>query len=902
MSLEQASRADRSAARLGNNLNSQQLDAVQTPADQPLQILAGAGTGKTELISWRFVKLVQDWRAQGVAHPEDRILVVTFTNDAAQNMHRRIHQRLGEHVGGGLGEMAWVGTFHQFALRLLRAHPLEAGLPPNFSILNTLDQHVLFNRLFQGVLEGDYTDIGPVLRQFGLHDLIASDQLSLSRLEEDMTDALHRLLDVDVLHGLIGQIKTTGLSPREFVMQAQAQSNTLTKHLRDMQVPPVEPGKPLDYITHAIGFWQDSLRDWADPGWDPVAQVEEKARQSAVKAGKDPTAGDYKKQVDALARHYLQPRSYAPGDAPETAPLDEALGQEAKAIAWVGAIYALYQHALLNQGVCDFDDLMNHLIQLLERHPELKARYQQYFLNLIVDEFQDSNGSQLRLLELLMQPGARNLTVVGDEKQSIYAFRFAQPENLDLIFRNSACRQLSLQTNYRSFSPILQVANQITSQITRKPHQHLNPSPEHAAREESPPVRWVNIQGKSIERDMDGQKELEARYIAVEIARLVQSGAYRFSDIAILVKSHRKAEQIQAALNLLNIPSLRQKNLGFFQEPVILDAMAMLGLMRNRYDERALTRLLQNKLNQRQLRELFRLKRQKSEQGAALSLFDLCASLAEEPAELSHWPDVLRLAVSDLAHQLADVQRMKSRLSPAQLFLQLARRIGLIHSHASAWVQTQQRLSLGTLERMLHLFGQSRPLRPTLEEVLDVLEQYANRPNEELPVSQVATRENAVQIMTFYKAKGLEFPVVFAAYTQLKRSGGHPAPFCFDPQYPGKAGFGLMLTRVDQDTAALKSSVHKLCWRDLREQKEALRVFYVAVTRARERLYIVRSEQSEPWTDPQLYAGLDSSVQVVAEAESPDLFSDLYDGLDDEALRVAMQQAIDGQALQGQAV
>lgn len=882
-------------------LNERQRDAVLTPADEALQVLAGAGTGKTELISRRFVKLVTDFRVAGIPRPEERILVVTFTSDAALSMRARIHQRLIDNSEEGLGPDAWISTFHQFCMRLLRAHPLEVGLPPGFVMLNSLQQQVLFNRMMHGVLAGDYAELHTVLDKVGLADSIASDVLSIPCLKQSGFEDVEYFLDPGRLYKLINRIKTAGLSPKEFMETAVDQSRRLTERLKAMPLPHDNDLKSIDNVQLKLEAWREALQDWTHLAWDPVRDAEEKAES----AGKKVTAGTYKDELLGLAKLYLASRTFEP-IFPDTSPLDECLALEETMIRIVAAVYALYQESLLTQGACDFDDLINHSIMLLTRYPALRERYRQTFEAIIVDEFQDSNGSQLRLLELLMRDGARNLTVVGDEKQSIYAFRFAQPENLDLIFRHGPYKKVNLQTNYRSRPPVLAVANHLTQQITTRQHQQLQPSDGNAVHPE-PRVTWVTLDamleadsGKLSHQPVFWQRQLEANYIAVEVARLVQAGACRFSDIAILVKSHAKAEEIQKTLAALNIPSIRQKNLGFFQEPAIKDAMALLRLMRSLSDELSLVRILQNKLNQRQLRELALLKRtlgkQATEIGQSVSLLDTCLQLREQPKLLPAFPAYLSAAVGDLAFQLLAIRKQKSRLTPVQLFLNLAKVVGMVDSSMPVWQQKQQRIALRTFEKMLILFSQSRPLQPTLDEIIETLEQYAADPSQELPVSEELSGEDAVRIMTVFASKGLEFPVVFVAYTEKARTlGADDTTLLFDPQYAGKNGFGLILGKAN-GTPNLKREIYQKCWLAPRSRMEAQRVFYVALTRAQERLYVIRGSQSHDWTAPDEYP--DEAMQILSQADDSDWLDQTLWQENQEALRRAMTELQEKQALE----
>jgi superfamily I DNA/RNA helicase len=878
-------------------LNEQQQDAVLTPINEPLQVLAGAGTGKTELISRRFVKLVKDLRQKGFSRPEESILVVTFTKDAAQGMRERIHERLIENRENGLGPTAWISTFHQFCMRLLRLHSLEVGLPPNFVTLNTLEQQVIFNRVTQGVLLGENDDLNALLTQTELSPLLPDDVLSLQSLRNCGIEDVEGVLSPERLYRLINRIKTAGLSPLEFYQTASAQSSGLTETLKNLPSPHDKNSDKLDNMLAKLDSWVSTLRPWAHEDWNPAAEAERKAE----KKGKKLTPGDYKAEVEGLAKFYLVPKTFEPA-FPEMGVMDTLLTVELRLIGMISAIYALYQDRLLKENACDFDDLINHTIGLLSIRPDLRQRYQNQFEAVIVDEFQDSNGSQLRLLSLIVRERSHNLTVVGDEKQSIYAFRFAQPENLRLIFANDPHKTVNLQTNYRSYPPVLGVANYLTDQITRYPNQRLHPSEKNSAHHQ-PKVTWLNWDeqvekdnGQPRKKPIALQKEREAQFIAIEIARLFQAGDCQFSDIAILVKSHAKAEGIQGALSDLGIPSIKSKNLGFFQEPVIKDALALLRLMGDLSDELSLIRLLQAKLNHRQLLVLMNLKKtlpQTSGQ-AKPSLFDACLSLKLNAGNCPELSAPVAEAVGDLAFQLLAIRKRKARLSAVQLFLALAGVVGLIAPQTPEWRKKQQRITLKTFEKLLYLFGQNKPIQPTLDEVLDILDQYAANPNQELPVAEELSGEDAVRIMTVFAAKGLEFPVVFVAYTDKGGSrGGDDTTLLFDPQYAGKAGFGLILGKLN-GLDNLKKEVYQKSWIGPRSATEAQRVFYVALTRAKRKLYVLRSDQAPDWTASVDYP--ETWIEALSETNDENFLSQHYWNVDKTPLRLAMAdlQAKDG--------
>lgn len=903
--------ADGSDAPHLAGLNERQREAVLTSPDRPLQVLAGAGTGKTELISRRFVQLVQEFRARGITRPAERILVVTFTNDAAAVMRTRIHQRLVEHGEGGLGPGAWIGTFHQTCMRLLRRYPLEAGLPPDFVVLTPLEQSTLFKQVMERVLTGQYTDLTPLFRQAALitdaPDDLPPDVLSLPHLREialeNLSSDLESLLDPDRVFRLINRIKTAGLSPGEFRKTATRQSEAFTRRLTGLPAPHDKDVSKIDNIRLKLTAWRDALSPWAFPGWDPIRDAEQKAERD----GGNLTPSLYKNQLPGLASLYLAARNFEPL-TPDAAWAETALKNEKALIDILAGIYAVYQDALLAHGACDFDDLTNHAARLLSR-PAIGERYREHFEAVIVDEFQDSNGSQLHLLERLIRPRAANLTVVGDEKQSIYAFRFAQPENLDLIFRHALKQRVNLQINYRSRPPILQTANYLTALLTDRPDSELYPPDTHSSTEQAPLVVGIRLDAPPSEtqdattgrtsgkhRPIAVLKEREARFIAVEIARLAQEEGLSFADMAILVKSHAKAEAIQRILREYGIPSVQQKNRGFFRDPVVKDALALMRLVRRPSDDASLTRLLQGRLNQRQIRELFDWKRRLTEtEQRSVSLFEAClqslTSLGKSYG-LSTLSAPVMEAIGDLARRVQGAHAKRFRQPPEGTFRTLARALGLIDPQLPEWRQKEDRIRLRTFEKLLHALSlTSRRIgapSPTFDEIMDTLEGYAANASLDLPVSEDPGQEDAVRIMTIYAAKGLEFPVVFAACTELGRvgRGGDDGAILFDPQYEGKNGFGLILGS-GSEAANIKREVYRKCWLEPRGAREEQRVFYVALTRAKERLYIIRGSQSFPWTDPDDYPR--RAMNVLSETRDAELLETRYWSIEPEVVRQDME-------------
>jgi|GEM_PF-2501357 len=904
-------------------LNPEQYAAATAPIDRPVRVLAGAGTGKTELISRRYIHLLRQLREKGLERPSEKILVLTFTKDAALSMRERISRNLQAHGEDALGPDVWIGNFHQICLRLIRSNPFLVGLPPAFKIWGTLDQQQVMEKLLAQVAHNQVSDLSFLAKQVDMPDAFPSAALSVQYLERGPLESIPKLFDAHRVLAIINRIKTAGLSPREFWETARQQSQLLTRVLGAMPMPDDPKAPKLDRMIMKMQSWQTVLEGWADPSWDMIRNAEEKAEL----AGKAPTPAKYKEELKELSNYYFVPRTLEPM-SPDSVLIDDIEQSENAAIDTLTGLYLLYQDALLKAGACDFDDIINFAIRMLRETP-LGAWVRDQFEAVIVDEFQDSNNSQLLLLQALCRSGASNLTVVGDGKQSIYGFRFAQPENLDLVFQGSQPESIHLQTNYRSHAHILNAANFVTTDVLGvSAKQSLLPPSEQGvaleAKDRRVTLLALDAEVSIIEEEdsgfsviaqapkaaarkekkqsepLDLQREREANFIAVEISNLVENGRYRYSDIAILVQSHGRAEEMTHHLAQFGIPSVRQKTRGFLSLPLCQDLLACLRLLRRPHRDAPLIRLLQKKLNPQQLYSLRKAQKAiNSENTVSLYSFLACLkgsgyldnnfhlSPARHPREggdpseqeannltqdqsfsLSmdsrfHGNDVTQslrlsqqiiLALADLIAQFEACRPLRMGVQTPAALQRLVEALALIDSTLSTSEQTEQRLQLKTFKKLLWAICETEGRRCSFDALMTKLELYASDPSLDLPITESAENlgdgENAVKILTIHASKGLEFPVVFAAYTGSgKVTNRTDNALLFDAQFGEKNGFGLMLGKI-QGRKSFKPEVYRKIWQEPRAIQEHQRVFYVALTRAKERLYVIRGPRSFPWTDP----------------------------------------------------
>lgn len=409
---------------LQRDLNSDQLAAVKH-GDGPQLVIAGAGSGKTRVITYRIAHLVKQCGVEPY-----RIAAVTFTNKAAAEMKERVEQLLGVAEGSRLE--VFVGTFHRFALRLLRRYGDRVGLSPGFAILDSSDQVTLMKQA---------------------------------------------LLDEGV--------DLAGMAPRAALSAVSSAKNKL----------------------------------------QTVAEFEAQA------------SGYYESQI-------------------------------AKA-------YRGYQRLLTESGAVDFDDMIAKAVLLLERETELGDRMRQRLRHLLVDEFQDTNYAQLRLIEAINGRGG-NLTAVGDEDQSIYLWRGAKIENIlgfEDFFQGAVVRKL--ERNYRSTQTILDASGGVIAcNKMRRGKRLWTDSGDgerlviHTARDEGEEARW-----------------------AVRMMNQL-STSYRYSDMAVLVRTNAQTRVLEDELLRRKIPYSLIAGVRFYERAEVKDLVAYLRVLRHPEDNLSLRRIL----------------------------------------------------------------------------------------------------------------------------------------------------------------------------------------------------------------------------------------------------------------------------------------------------------------------
>ena len=404
-------------------------------------------------------------------------------------------------------------------------------------------------------------------------------------------------------------------------------------------------------------------------------------------------------------------------------------------------IYERYNQALRAYNAVDFDDLILVPVHLFNTNPEVLSRWQRKIQYLLVDEYQDTNSSQYLLVKQLV--GGRNaLTVVGDDDQSIYAWRGARPENLVLLKEDfPSLHLIKLEQNYRSTSRILRVANHL---IAHNPHEYDK-------------ALWSEMGlGDEIRVVKCASEDAEAERVATEIlANKLRRGG-KFSDYAILYRGNHQGRLLEMKLQQHQVPYKISGGSSFFGKTEIKDVMSYLRLLVNPDDDNAFLRIINTPRRQIGTSTLEALGRFASERH--LSLF----AAADDIALQRHVPKQNLERLRRFSDWVARVVERCNGPEPVAGIEQMLEDIGYeawLHQNSASAKAAEKRMDnvrylTDSIRKMLERDDDGEPL--TIDDAISklVLRDMLERQEEEETLDQV-------QLMTLHASKGLEFPHVY---------------------------------------------------------------------------------------------------------------------------------------------
>ncbi len=420
---------------------------------------------------------------------------------------------------------------------------------------------------------------------------------------------------------------------------------------------------------------------------------------------------------------------------PEQA-LREAVSDQATRAA---LLYAQYNRHLKAYNAVDFDDLIMLPVQLFEREPEILQQWQNRIRYLLVDEYQDTNATQYRLVQLLVGLSAR-FTVVGDDDQSIYAWRGAQPENLALLQRDfPGLKVIKLEQNYRSMGRILKAANQLIANNEHVFEKRLWSELGHGE-----PLRIIQA----------ADDEDEAQRVVSEIIHHKFQHKADFGDFAILYRGNHQSRIFEKALREQRIPYTISGSTSFFSHTEVKDIMAYLRLVTNPDDDAAFLRVINTPRREIGPTTLEKLGGYAMNRG--ISLFTACFELGLA----QHLPERAVERLRGFAEWLVDIAHRADKGDRMAAVRDLVHEIDYRN-----WLQDSSR-DLKQAERRVQ----------NIEELIEWIGRMHEQEGNDPPLTDLVAKltlfdimdrndsdegEGTVRLMTLHAAKGLEFPHVF---------------------------------------------------------------------------------------------------------------------------------------------
>jgi len=805
-------------------LNDDQRRAVEHVGGR-LLVTAGAGSGKTRTLAERFARAV-DSHGPETGCDVNRLLTITYTEKAAGELAERVRAALRNRDLGNEARKvdgAWISTIHAFCAKVLRREALIAGIDPAFRVADEVAVAALGVKTFDEVVSArlDRGDEGSerLFEEYGYEEVRAA-AASLSRtLRARGIGAPHVALEaVRSIEDLVAEAEALFAEAGECFAAycgrattpaaQQAACHGVLERLDRMRT------SHGDEISRARAVWSAIVE--FDAALRPTKETAEAVER--LKDGRAALAA----QCSAIVAH-----------------------ADAKALLNLSNEYMeRFQAAKKELSVLDYEDLIIETERLFVRHPDVLERYQAWFKLVMVDEFQDTDELQLALIERI---AGANLATVGDVKQSIYAFRGADVE----VYRrhresmaNANAERVVLSDNYRSHEDLIRFVNRVFSQ-----DELFGPEEEglRAARTDPAPVRIASGSPR-VEicvvdtRDGGTVREtcaVEARVVAQRFSELRDAG-FAPSEMVVLLRAYADAPTFADALEQVGFVTSVVGGNRFFELREVGAMRALCRVIANPHDDEALAQLLVSDLLEGGTRLLARCAAIAHESQQRRSLWDRLSRVAKSTDQDSERAAVI-VRIVERARDAAPVTGLAQALASAGEGLGIDAYLDALGAQGRII-----RANITQFYRKAAAFEAAGGMGAAgLAASLDAEQAVGVRHGGVTCVGGAET----VTIMSVHAAKGLEFPVV-AVPTLSKKTVRTARGFWLLRVKDGLARLSVRpsMERVSSQDRKLTTPplFAELAKTDaVSQREEAIRVFYVACTRAKEVLVLTGSAPVE---------------------------------------------------------
>jgi ATP-dependent helicase/nuclease subunit A len=753
----------------------EQAAAIEAPG--VVFVSAGAGTGKTTVLVERFARAVCE-RGLDV----DSLLVITYTERAAGELRSRIRSRLVELGRDDLArdlDGAWISTIHGFCLRLLKAYPFAAGIDPRFRVLDDSQARVLQREAFESAL-GEFCGAGG---EEHVHLLATYGARALRRM-------------------LVGVYETLRAAGRPLVLELGGRPGLAER---------------VEQLREAARCLGDDAGAGETPRATAARALEVLAERTLPERLLD--LGELRARGERAASYEEARRAVEQAALDELAARDRDLLQDL-----LGCFERAYRAAKERESALDFEDLQLLARDLLRENAEVRRRESWRFRSIMVDEFQDTNRLQCELVDLLAGgPDGKEIFFVGDEFQSIYGFRHADVH----VFRErrqASGGVLALTQNYRSRPEVLAAINHLFSSEFGDDFQRLEAAGRFGDPVFETPVELLVTDKASYADSPVHWRRAEARHIAARVRELVDLGAAAAGEIVLLFAAGTDAEWYEEELRAAGLPTYRATGRGYFGQQQVVDLLAYLRLLHNRYDDEALLTVLASPLVGVSNDALVLLRRAAPKR-PLFTPFErgLPEELTAEDARLCR-------AFYQRYERLA---RTAARVSLERLLEAVVSEHDYDLAVLAQWDGRRRYANMRKLARLARSYEELRG--PDIEGFVRFVSDQEAVGARELEAVAEEEGADAVRLLTIHSAKGLEFKVVVVADAGRDRAAPSPDEILCLPD--GRFGFRVADPATGRRRGAFEYDEVREAEKE-EEEAERLRLYYVAMTRAIDRLIV----------------------------------------------------------------
>ncbi len=719
--------------KIYNGLNPEQRTAVDT-IEGPVMVIAGPGTGKTQILSARIGKILLDTDT-----PPENILCLTYTDAGVVAMRRRL-----QHFIGAGAYKVNIFTFHAFCNEVIQEN-LSLFEKTALDPISELERNDLLKKLIDQLPKGN----------------------PLKRYRGDV------YFEMRPLTGLFSTMKREGWTPA--FMTAKI----------DEKLASLDTDAEFVYKTTRKGKWEAGDKK---PGYQDAIDRYERLRAAVLQ-------------------------------------------------------FDVYQELMRKSSRYDFDDMINWVIREFEENERLLRRYQEQYLYILVDEYQDTSGTQNRIVDLLINYwDVPNVFVVGDDDQSIYRFQGANVENMDqFIDRFANMPLVVLEKNYRSIQPVLDISKTL---IKRNEERIINRRSTLGLSKEllasNPAISHIKTPPQFLECD---SLEEEMMWLTREVQRLLAEENVRPGDIGIIYKEHKYGEALTQYFKLMQVPVYSKRQLNLLEVPLVQKIVLVLQWLAAEYDipyggDEMLFEILHFDWFAAPPVDIAKLSiavsenRQKEDK---MSLRRMLHDKAGAPPPDLFTPG-LHAGLVRASQALEQLVADAANVTIQHLLENIIQKTGalgrVMHSADKVW-------HLQVLTAFFDFIKEETRRNPymrlkQLVGTLELMQQNEMR----LPLVQVTGTEKGVNLMTAHGSKGLEFSYIFVTGTNAHN---------WEKKRKPNSGYSYPDNLFDRKTDSGKP--FKVLTDKERDLEELRRLFYVAITRAKTHLYISWSKFKEDGKD-----------------------------------------------------